>query len=59
MTVKLPANPGKEERAAFDFDSGPETLSYCHSVACHLVGLCESLEAQTKVAAYLANPRMK
>jgi hypothetical protein len=50
MTVKLPANPDKRGRFAFDFDSGPEALSYCHSVACHLVELCESLEAQTKVA---------
>ena len=56
MTVKLPANPHKQSRKAFDFDSGPEGLSYCHSVACHLVKLCESMEAQTKVASYLANP---
>ena len=57
MTIKLPANPNKKSRKAFDFDSGPEALSYCHSVACHLVELCESLEAQTKVASYLASPR--
>jgi hypothetical protein len=57
MTVKLPANPDKKSRLAFDFDAGPEALSYCHSVACHLLELCESLEAQTKVASYLANPR--
>ena len=58
MTIRLPANPDEEKRAGFDFDSGPEALSYCHSVACHLVELCESLEAQTKVASYLDNPRM-
>jgi hypothetical protein len=58
MTVKLPANPDKRGRLAFDFDAGPEALSYCHSVACYLVELCESLEAQTKVASHLANPRM-
>ncbi|GEM_PF-2381957 len=58
MTVKLPANPHEQSRSAFDFDSGPEALSYCHSVACHLVELCESIEAQMKVASYLANPRM-
>jgi len=58
MTIRLPANPDEEKRTGFDFDSGPEALSYCHSVACHLVELCESLEAQTKVATYLANPRM-
>jgi hypothetical protein len=57
MSVRLPANPNKKSRKTFDFDSGPEALSYCHSVACHLVELCESLEAQAKVAAYLANPR--
>ena len=58
MTIRLPANPDEEKRTGFDFDSGPEALSYCHSVAWHLVDLCESLEAQTKVATYLANPRM-
>lgn len=58
VTIKLPANPDTKGRRAFDFDSGPEALSYCHLVACHLVELCESLEAQTKVAAYLANQRM-
>lgn len=58
MTIKLPANPHEQSRKAFDFDSGPEALSYCHSVACHLVELCESMETQTKVASYLTNPRM-
>ena len=58
MTVKLPANPHEQSRKAFDFDSGPEALGYCHSAACHLVELCESMEAQAKVASYLANPRM-
>lgn len=56
MTVKLPANPSKKSRKAFDFDSGPDALSYCHSVASHLVKLCESLKAQTKIASYLDNP---
>jgi len=58
MIVRLPANPKAQSRNAFDFDSGPEALSYCHSVACHLVDLCESMDAQTKVASYLANPKM-
>ena len=58
VTIKLPSNPDTKGRYAFDFDSGPEALSYCHEVACHLVELCESLEAQTKIASYLANPRM-
>jgi hypothetical protein len=57
-TIKLPANPDAKGRYTFDFDSGPEALSYCHSVACHLVEICESLDAQTKVASYLADPRM-
>ena len=57
MTVKLPANPNKKSRKAFDFKSGPEALSYCHSVVSHLVELCERLKAQEKVASYLANPR--
>jgi hypothetical protein len=57
MTVKLPANPSKKSRTAFDFNSGPDALGYCHSVVTHLVKLCEILKAQTKVASYLANPR--
>jgi hypothetical protein len=56
MSIRLPANPDRKNRRVFDFASGPEALSYCHSVACHLVGLCESLEAQEKVALFLANP---
>lgn len=55
MTIKLPANPDKKSRRTFDFESGPEALSYCHSMACHLVELCEALETQQKVASYLAN----
>jgi hypothetical protein len=57
VSVKLPANPERKSRVAFDFASGPEALSYCHSVACHLVDLCESLEAQDKVGLVLAHPR--
>lgn len=55
-TVKLPANPEVQSRMAYDFDSGPEALEYCHSVACHLVDLCESLEAEPKLRSYLDNP---
>jgi hypothetical protein len=55
-TVKLPANPNTQSRRSFDFASGPDALEYCHSVACHLVDLCESLEAQPKIRAYLDNP---
>ena len=59
MTVKLPSNPYEQSRLAFDFASGPEALSYCHSVACHLVELCESLEAQTTIRSHLDHPRME
>jgi hypothetical protein len=58
MTIKLPANPQARSRRAFDFDAGPEARRYCHAVACHLVELCGSLEAQPTVASYLANPRL-
>ncbi len=58
MTIKLPANPQAHGRRAFDFDAGPEALRYCHAVACHLVELCGSLEAQPTVASSLANPRL-
>lgn len=58
MSVKLPANPDKKSRKAFDFNSGPEALSYCHTGVSHLVRLCEMLKAQEVIAAYLANPRM-
>jgi hypothetical protein len=55
MIVKVPANPSKKSRE-FDFEDGPDALSYCHSVASHLVKLCDTLKVQTKVASYLASP---
>jgi hypothetical protein len=55
MIVKLPANPEKKSRN-FDFENGPDALTYCHSVANHLVDLCNSMMTQTKIAAYLTNP---
>ena len=55
MIVKLPTNPSKKSRE-FDFETGPDALSYCHSVASHLVKLCDQLKTQAKVASYLANP---
>jgi hypothetical protein len=58
MTVRLPSNPENKSRQSFDFTSGPEALSYCHMVACHLVDLCEALEAEEKLRNYLDNPRM-
>lgn len=57
MTVKLPSNPDEKSRLAFDFASGPEALSYCHTVACHLVELCESLVTLPKIREHLDNPR--
>ena len=45
MTVRLPENPGAQSRTAYRFETGPEALGYCHSVACHLVELCEQLVA--------------
>jgi|SRR5215204_1996956 len=59
MTVKLPANPKEQSRKAFDFKSGPEALSYCHSVVSHLVKLCGRLKAEEKIASYLSNPRRR
>jgi hypothetical protein len=58
MTVKLPSNPENNSRRSFEFATGPEALSYCHAVACHLVDLCEALEAEEKVKFHLDNPRM-
>jgi hypothetical protein len=57
VTVRLPSNPDRHSRKGFDFRSGPEALSYCHSVACHLVELCELLEAQATIRSHLDNPR--
>jgi hypothetical protein len=56
VTIKLPANPEVQSRMAYDFASGPEALEYCHVVARHLVDLCESLQAEPKIRAYLDNP---
>lgn len=57
MTVKLPSNPDEKSRLAFDFTDGPEALSYCHAVACHLVELCELLVSQPIIRSHLDNPR--
>lgn len=58
MNVKLPANPERKSRLSFDFATGPEALSYCHTVACHLVNVCQALEALERVRHHLDNPRM-
>ena len=54
--VKLPSNPDAKSHKSFDFESGPDALDYCHAVACHLVALCESLGAQSKIREYLESP---
>ena len=59
MTVKLPSDPTPKSRNEFDFESGPDALSYCHNVACQLVDLAESLCAQDKIRHHLENPRTK
>jgi hypothetical protein len=58
MNVKLPLNPDQKSRLSFDFAKGPEALTYCHTVACHLVDICQALEALEKVRHHLDNPRM-
>ncbi|WP_433207491.1 hypothetical protein ACQP1G_22090 [Nocardia sp. CA-107356] len=54
MTVKLPANPSVQSRARFDFESGPDALQYCHTIAAHLVELSEEVTALPAVAGHLA-----
>jgi hypothetical protein len=56
MNVKLPANPEPKSRLSFDFATGPEALSYCHTIACHLVDVCQGLEALERVRHHLDNP---
>lgn len=58
VNIKLPANPQQKSRRAFDFETGPEALTYCHTVACHLVDVCEALSALEKVRHHLDHPRM-
>jgi hypothetical protein len=58
MVVKLPANPKKNCRREFDFAKGPEALTYCHSVTCHLVDVCQALVALDKVHQHLDNPKI-
>jgi hypothetical protein len=41
-TVKLPSNP-RSARDDFDFASGPDAMSYCYQVVCHLIELVEAL----------------
>ncbi|KAF0957352.1 hypothetical protein [Rhodococcus sp. T7] len=53
MTVKLPSNPSAKSRSGYNFDSGPEALRYCHSIAAHLVDLSEQLTRQSTVSQHL------
>jgi hypothetical protein len=58
MSVKLPANPEKKGRLSFNFEAGPEALTYCHTVACQLFDLCQALDTLEKVRHHLDNPKM-
>lgn len=57
MNVKLPANPERKRRLSFDFATGPEALSYCHTVACQLVDVCQALDSLERVRHHLDTPR--
>ena len=54
-TIKLPANPEQKNRVAFDFKTGPDALTYCYTLVCHLVELCDSLFRQQDLENYRSN----
>lgn len=49
MTYKLPANPEAKSHLKFDFENGPDALTYCWELAAHLVNLAEHLVGQDRV----------
>lgn len=56
MTVPLPANPDAKSRRHFNFAEGPDALSYCHELLCHLCGLAETTTALPPVRSHLDKP---
>jgi len=59
VTVRLPANPQARSRTRFDFDSGPDVMSYVHALLCHLTGLAEVTEQLPRIAAHRNKPYNK
>jgi hypothetical protein len=55
-TVRLPANPRSQRRAAFDFDNGPDVLDYAHGLLCHLVEVAEATDVLPEIVAYRSRP---
>ena len=53
MTFKLPANPEARSHQRFDYDSGPDALTYCWQLVAHLVGLAVEVVALPKIADYI------
>lgn len=49
-TVKLPANPRAHCRESFDFDNGPDVLTYAHALACHLTEVAEATDRLPAIA---------
>lgn len=41
MTVRLPENPEAKSRNQFRFEAGPDALSYCYQMLCHLTAIAE------------------
>lgn len=56
VSVKLPENPRAKSRRDYRFENGPEALTYCHEVACHLVELSEKLCDLPKIKHHLDHP---
>lgn len=50
-TVKLPANPRARRREAFDFDNGPDVLTYAHALVCHLTEVAEATDQLPAIVA--------
>lgn len=55
-TVRLPKNPTVTTRSLYDFENGPDALSYGHLVACHLIELCEELSKLEAIRTHLEYP---
>lgn len=57
MTYKLPANPEAKSHYKFDFENGPDSLTYCWEMVTHLVKITETVAKEEKIAEALGvNP---
>jgi hypothetical protein len=56
VTVTLPSNAASRSRRDFGFATGPDVLSYAHTLLCHFLEVAEATDQLPAVAAHRAKP---